>query len=168
MSSFIKFFDSKGFLIALTSLDGIIKYTTQAGQVTFQNFSPTGVMGQSISLVLKTPQLLDFCISANESIDISFEDSQIIELETIHNTFITAHVSPTNTSYASPMDARDASSPEQYACQPISPTSSPSSLAQAFLSQSSQLHDINADVSPSCDEEMSFNECFDDAAVECR
>ena len=166
MSTFIKFFDSKGFLIALTSLDGVIKYTTQqAGQdVLFQNLSPTGVMGQNISLVLKAPQLLELCISANSaSVDPSF-DIHVIELETIYNTFVAAHFSPRNNS-ASPMDVGD------YDLYPASPTTSPSSLAQAFQFQSSQFqfHDISVDMSSSdSDEEMSFNECFDDAAMECR
>ena len=169
MCSFIKFFDSKGFLIALSCCEGIVKYITHQGKQIFPYFHPNG---QSIALVLKSPHLL---LDAFRYFNGSVGDSsacRTMELETIHNTFITAHFSPTNM-YASPIAARDASSLENYASQANFPSSPPSSLAQAFQSRS-QVHEIqcekNNTSSSMCDEEdeMSFNECFDNAAVECR
>jgi hypothetical protein len=183
MSSFIKFFDSTGFLIALSSLDGVIKYTTQAGKEALQLLNPAGMVGQNISLVLKVPQLLDsfrFPPSCASS-DAPFTPPslQIIELETIHNTCITAHVSPNNTPAASPKYAREAFSPNNFACQapPSRDKHSPSSLAQAFQyqqqqQQSCQFHGgVNVDhthTGEDEEEEMSFNECFENAAVECK
>lgn len=188
MSSFIKFFDSKGFLIALTSLDGSLVYLTHQGKQTFPYLCPNG---QNIALVLKSPNLLsDAFRYANASVDPSASCQTIIyqsdttdtqqlfiqglstiSLETLHNTVITAHVSPTNMN-VSPMAARDASSPENYAAQAHPPSSPPSSLAQAFQSHS-QCHEINCDDPSSLtlkeeEFEMSFNDCFDNAAVDCR
>lgn len=158
MSSFIKFFDSKGVLVALTSLDGIIKYTTAAGKNTFQHLSPTEIIGQNISLVLKDPHMIDLFS------DRSFprHKFQSVELHTVHNTSLTARVSPASArGHVDSAAAKDASL-EHYACE-----APPSSLAKAFRSQPIQFHDATDDNSQGHDEqELSFNECFDNAAVE--
>lgn len=152
MTSFIKFLDLKGFLIALTSLDGVITYMTQASKTTFQ-FNPHDIVGQNISLLLKDPQLLDGFRSTCASLISSASPSywHTVKLETIHNTSITAHFSPPNSSLTAQ---------ERYS-RSLS-FRSPSSLAQAIQCRSFKVIDNNHFNSDGEDEEeMSFNECFE-------
>ena len=169
---FIKFIDSEGFLIALSSLDGDIKYITQAGKDAFQYLNPSDIVGKNMSLVLKDSEKLKLFGSNYTCASFPLPCDQIIEVETIHDDFVTALFSPNTTASepASSAGAREASSPDKLASQPISPTNTntPSSLAQAIRFQNALFHVINKDTFSEDEEELSFDDCFDDAAVECR
>ena len=165
--------DSNGFLVALSTPDGDITYITQAGKDVFQYQSPSVIVGQNISVVLKDHQKLEAFRygHAGEASPAPYEKA--IEVETFHDDVITAIFSPSASSSDdnSPSSAaRDASSPDNFACRAMSPAHSPSSLAQAIQIQSAQFHEINKSESNADEEEeeLSFDECFNDAAVECR
>mmetsp|Transcript_9532 Transcript_9532/g.15866 ORF Transcript_9532/g.15866 Transcript_9532/m.15866 type:complete len:164 (-) Transcript_9532:448-939(-) len=161
---FIKFLDSKGLLVALSTLDGYITYITQAGKDVFQHRNSSEIVGQNVSVVLKDPQQLEVFKHGSSPRGSQALCEQTIEVETVQNIFITALFSP-----SSSPQPHDATSPDRMASQP-SPTHSPSSLAQAFQSQPALFHEINKDTTTADDEgeELSFDECFNDAAVECR
>ena len=143
--------------MALTSLDGVIKYTTQACKDMFQYFNPADVIGQNISYVLKEPHLLEtFRSNAGEGFTTSSDPIEL-ELVAFNDIILTARVSPTNIQPNVDKLSRNSISSNSSS----SPSRPLSSLSQAFQSQAQQMNTCRDD-----EEELSFNDCFNDAAVE--